>query len=247
MIEDSALLDATAVGRFAESSEVITIFLDESGTDANSKVELVGAVAVPEAAVLEQGVVRCHADVLADPVLWPDEAKRSAFRAKGFHFVDDSAGVRERFMNKMRTLGFRAHVAYSKGDSGVSGADLRINMYYTLLRNLALRYRTEQLLCVFEEESSMNSLYGRIVATVKADAEQAAGCPVEISGAIGSKRDPGLAVTDYVLAAASAVLADKPNPFEWSRVNLGLPAHIAHLVEYDHGVHRRARSGLPLL
>lgn len=68
-----------------------------------------------------------------------------------------------------------------------------------------------------------------------------------MSGSIGTKSDPGLAVTDYVLAAVSATLGDKANPFEWSRVNLGLPAHIAHLIDYDHGVHRRARNGLSLL
>lgn len=81
-------------------------------------------------------------------------------------------------MNKLRTLNFRAHVAYSKGKSGVAGVDLRINMLYTLMRNIALRYRTHEIVFVFEEESSMNSLYGRLVAIVKEDAEQIAGYPI---------------------------------------------------------------------
>lgn len=229
------------------SESAITVFLDESGTDIHSSVELVGAVATPNAARLENGVVAIHADALADGVLWPDPDRRETFRRRGFHYVEDSPGVRERFMSNLRTLGFRAHVAYSRGGSGVSGVDLRLNMYYTIMRNIVLRYRTHNVLFVFEEESSMDSLYGRLVATVKEDAEQVAGSALSVDGAIGSKQDPGLAITDYVLAAVSAVLADKPNPFEWSRVNLGLPAHIAHLIDYDHGVHRRSRSGLPLL
>lgn len=229
------------------SDTTITIFLDESGTDANSSVELVGAIATPSADRMEQGVVAAHADALADAVLWPDPQRRATFQQRGFHYVEDSPGVRERFMTNLRTLGFRAHVAYSRGGSGVSGVDLRINMYYTLMRNIVLRYRAHRVLFVFEEESSMNALYGRIVSTVREDAEQVAGAPLLVDGAIGSKHDPGLAVADYVLAAVSAALADKPNPFEWSRVNLGLPAHIAHLIDYDHGVHRRSRSGLSLL
>lgn len=226
---------------------MITVFLDESGTDANSEVELVGALATPDAGSLGERVVEIHADTLADAVLWKDAEKRELFRHQGFHHVDDSPGVRERFMNRLRTLNFRAHVAYSKGTSGVAGVDLRINMYYTLMRNIALRYRMHDILFVFEEESSMNSLYGRVVATAKEDADKVAGFPIAMTGAIGTKNDPGLAVTDYVLAAASAALSSKPNPFEWSRVNLGLSAHIAHLIDYDHGVHRRARNGLPLL
>lgn len=226
---------------------MITIFLDESGTDVHSKIELVGALATPDEALFERGIVEIYAETLADNVLWSDPAKREAFRAQGFHHVEDSPGVRERFMNRLRSLNFRAHVAYSLGRSGVEGVDLRINMYYTLMRNIALRYRIHPILFVFEEESSMNSLYGRILAVVREDAQRVSGIPIDMSGAIGTKLHPGLSATDYVLAAVSAVLADKPNPFEWSRVNLGLPGHIAHLIDYDHGVHRRARNGLALL
>lgn len=64
---------------------MITVFLDESGTDANSKVELVGALATSDAASMEQRVVDIHADTLADAVLWQNPDKHELFRQQGFH------------------------------------------------------------------------------------------------------------------------------------------------------------------
>ena len=64
---------------------MITVFLDESGNDANSKVEIVGAVATPDAALMEQRVVDIDANTIADPVLWqsPVSRRKRGSRSRG--------------------------------------------------------------------------------------------------------------------------------------------------------------------
>ena len=226
---------------------VITVFLDESGTHADSPGVLVGAVVTPDAQRLEQQVVAVHGDILSDNLYWNDGAKRDAFAARGFHHVEDNDTVRGEFVRIFRSMDFRAHVAFSRRSAKIADQDLILNMYYTLARNIILRYRTEELLFVFETESSLDSYYSKIIATVYDDLRSIARTPLTVAARIGTKASPALALADYVLALASIALFEKPKPFVANRINSGLDVHLAHLIDFDRRVHQSARKGIELL
>lgn len=226
---------------------MISVFLDESGTHDGAEVVLAGAVVTPDAVGMEQQVVEAAHDALADDVLWPSRKKRVAFERAGFHYTDDQPATRERFLLAIRRMDYRAHVAFSRHASGVEGVELLVNMYYTLTRNIMLRYRTEEIWFIFEEESRMNGLYSRIVGAAQADIQQSLGLRVEVHTARATKQAPVLGVVDYVLAVASHALASSARAFEMGHFNRGLPAHLAHLIDFDKAVHRSSRKGIELL
>lgn len=226
---------------------MISVFLDESGTHAGSQLILVGAVVTPDASRMERQVVDAAHDAIADPALWESEAKRDKFEGEGFHFSSDGVAVQERFLLDIRKMDYRGHIAISRGESGVEGVDLLVNMYYTLTRNLALRYRAQQVQFVFEEESRMNSLYARIVGAVRDDLKKAQELELRLSCAIASKEAPILGVTDYLLGVTRRAHMDDARPYAQNRFNLGLSFHLAHLIDFDKAVHRSSRKGIELL
>jgi hypothetical protein len=235
------------IARVWGDRRLIAAFLDESGTHAGSEVVLVGAVVTPDVATLESKIVTAAEDVYADTALWAQQGAQDTFLRRGFHFTEDSVAVRERFVSAIRVMDYRAHVAFSRHGSGVEGIALLVNMYYTLTRNLMLRYRTEQVLFVFEEESRMNSIYSKIVGAARDDIASAHGVRVDVTAQIGNKAAPAMGVVDYILAIAGNALSESSLEYQRTRFNHGLPAHLAHLVDFDHGVHRSARKGIELL
>lgn len=226
---------------------MITVFLDESGTHATSQGILVGAVVSPDAAVLEQEVIAAYGDVLADGVYWHESDKRTEFATRGFHHADDNDTIRQAFVQAFRSMDFRAHVAFSRRASAVDDVTLMVNMYYTLVRNIVLRYRTSEILFVFEEESRMDGLYAAIVEVACDDLSNVAGVELHVHTQIGTKAAPALALVDYVLALSSMALFASPRPFEQSRINHGLDVHLAHLIDFDRRLHQSARKGIELL
>ena len=235
-----------AIDRIA-SELMMTVFLDESGTHTGSAGVLAGAVVTPDAPMLERQIVSAHADVLADNIYWDDPEKRNSFAERGFHHTDDNDTVRGEFVRVFRSMDFRAHVAFSRRSSGIGDQDLLLNMFYTLTRNIVLRYRTEEILFVFETESSMDRLVAKVVTTVRADLTAIAGTALNVRTQIGTKAAPALALADYVLALAAMALFEAPAPFQANRINSGLDAHLAHLIDFDRGVHQSSRKGIELL
>ncbi|ROR83251.1 hypothetical protein SAMN06295974_1317 [Plantibacter flavus] len=228
-------------------TEGISVFLDESGTHHGAEVVLAGAVVTPHAALMEAQVVAAAHDAIADPALWPTFEKMTAFERSGFHYSADQPSTRDQFLLAMRRMDYRAHVAFSRHASGVEGVELLVNMYYTLVRNILLRYRTEVIVFAFEEESRMNSLYSRIVGAARDDVANTLGLRVDATAVRANKRAPILGVVDYVLAVAGHALATQPKAYEVGRFNRGLPAHLAHLIDFDRAVHRSSRKGIELL
>lgn len=226
---------------------MITVFLDESGTHAVSSGILVGAVVTPDAALLEEQVVAAHHNLLADGIYWHNDAKRLEFATKGFHHSEDNDTLRQAFVQAFRAMDFRAHVAFSRRASGVDDVSLMVNMYYTLVRNIILRYRTSEILFVFEEESRLDGLYSGIVEVAREDLAAVAGIELQIAVKIGTKAAPALSIVDYVLALSGMALFEHLRPFEKSQINHGLDVHLAHLIDFDRRVHQSARKGLELL
>lgn len=226
---------------------MITVFLDESGTHAASSGVLVGAVVTPDAAALEEQVVAAHENMLADGVYWHEAEKRPEFAARGFHHSDDNDTLRQAFVQAFRTMDFRAHVAFSRRASAIDDVSLMVNMYYTLVRNLILRYRTSEIRFVFEEEPRLDNLYAGIVEVAREDLATIAGVELRVSASIGTKAAPALSIVDYVLALSGMALFGHPRPFEKSQINHGLDVHLAHLIDFDRRVHQSARKGIELL
>lgn len=146
-----------------------------------------------------------------------------------------------------RGLDFRAHIAYSRRESELDDEALLINMYYTLVRNICLRYRTEEIEFVFENETRFDPLYTKILAAVLHDVRDALGVELSCRVLIASKAAPALGVVDYVLAVASAALQPGAKPYQRQQFNAGLPAHMAHLIDFDRRVHQSSRKGIELL
>lgn len=226
---------------------MISVFLDESGTHAGSSALLAGAIVTPDAGTLEHEVVMLHSAAISDRIHWETDDKRRLFAERGFHHSEDNVSLQNVFVLALRSLDFRAHVAYSRRESGLDDEELLLNMYYTLARNICLRYRTESIEFVFENESSFNGKYSKIIDVVLADLRASFALDVDCSVYIASKEAPALAVVDYVLAICAANLQPRPQNYEKQQLNAGLPAHLAHLIDFDRKVHQSARKGVELL
>ncbi len=225
---------------------MITVFLDESGIHADSEQVLVGAVVTPDVKELEAQLVKVHSDVLADDMHWNNYVKRGEFETQGFHHCEDSESVRGAFVGAMRKMDFRAHVVFSRRESGVEDVDLLLNMYYVLIRNILIRYQTVEVLFVFENESRLDNLYSRIVEIAREDLKHVGVANV----CIGKKTAPVLAVVDYTLALVGIGLSGEKKEiqqFKLDRVKYGMAVHLAHLFDFDKQAHKSARKGIELV
>lgn len=226
---------------------MISVFLDESGTHVGSDAVLVGAIVTPDVGTLEQGVVAFHSDAVANTIFWESDDARDEFIKRGFHHKDDNVTLRNFFYERMRSLDFRAHVAFSRRESLIPDESLLVNMYYTLCRNICLRYRSEDIAFIFENETSFDPLYSKIIDTVVDDLRKTMQVEVSCGAFIATKAAPALGIIDYVLAISAAALRPDAKNFEKQRLNAGLPAHFAHLIDFDRKVHQSARKGVELL
>lgn len=189
------------------------VFLDESGTHAGSALLLVGAAVIPSVSAIEHEIVTAHSAVLADAAFWPDTGRRDKFARRGFHHTDDSFAVREAFIGRLRRMDFRAHVAYSRRELGLADHELRINMLYTIVRNIALRYRTTGVRFIFEREPSMNHVFSKLVGTVAHDLELGGNPVGTLETLVAGKDSPALSLIDYVLAISAEALAPEAERF----------------------------------
>lgn len=225
---------------------MVLVFLDESGTDDRSSTLLAGALVAPDAASIEKQVVEAHARILSDSMMWDSDTRRERFRTRGFHHSEDSVSIRQEFVQEIRLMNVRAHIAHMNKTPNVSNNDVLINMFYSLTKNIMLRYRTQETVFIFEQESAMNAVYGKIIAIATIDASRVAGNSLRTRALIGDKSAPALSVIDYLLAIAAHALEDKPKPFEALRFKHALSPSLAHLIDFDNQLHKSARKGVEL-
>ncbi|MEJ1230879.1 MAG: hypothetical protein WDM88_10190 [Galbitalea sp.] len=145
----------------------VALFLDESGTSSGDSTTLVGAVAFHDVGAAELAIKNAYDRVLGDSSLWSDPTKRQRFAKVGFHFTEDDESVRSILLAELGSLQFRAYAAYAATPEAGSPPDLLVTMYGTLLYSVLARYRDCETTVVFEQNSSMDGLYGRIWAALE--------------------------------------------------------------------------------
>lgn len=214
-----------------DERQPVYLFLDESGTSLGEPRTLVGATAFQDAAAAEAVVKAAYHRALGDVSIWPDEAKRRKFAETGFHFTEDSESVRQVLLSALTHLEFRAYVAYANNDSSEDVASRLVAMYGTLLSSVLARYREAALTVVFEENSEMDPLYGKMWAVLVRDSPMS-----EAAAYRGTKSAPCLAVTDYVLGVTRIHLAGDARDFQENRY-VALGRNLAYLIDFDDDRH----------
>lgn len=215
----------------AQGSQPVFLFLDESGTSPGDALTLVGATAFHDAPAAEAVIKAAYGRALGDASIWPESAKRQKFAATGFHFAEDSESVRQVLIAALSQIEFRAYVAYAKNDATQKVTDRLITMYGTLLSSVLARYRENKLTVVFEQNSAMDPLYGKMWDTLTQS--------ISLSDAqayIGTKAAPCLAATDYVLGITRIHLAGKARDFQENRY-VALGRNLAYLIDFDDDRH----------
>jgi hypothetical protein len=216
---------------------VVHLFLDESGTSADEDITMVGATAFHDAARAELAIRDAFDRALGDASLWRDEVKRKKFADVGFHFTEDSESVKAPLLQALAGLEFRAYSAYSKNVTGRPVTELLTAMYGTLLTSVLARYRDFSIVVVFEENSEMDPLYGRIWSVLQKTVRG-----LESAVALrGSKAAPCLAATDYVLGITRVHLSGRALDFQKNRF-VALGRNYAYLIDFDDDRHLGGRK-----
>ncbi|GAA1224403.1 hypothetical protein GCM10009587_31210 [Microbacterium maritypicum] len=215
-----------------ESRAPIYLFVDESGTSASDPLTLVGVTAFRDIERAESEIAYAYQRALGDVSLWPNVEKRRTFASVGFHFTEDSESVRASMLGALGLLEFRAYVAYSTNDPSQSTSDKLTTMYGTLLSSVLARYRDSDITLVFEENSEMDPLYGKIWQSLLESVEGLDSARAYV----GTKAAPCLAATDYVLGVTRVYLRGAPRDFEENRY-VALGANLAYLIDFDDDVH----------
>ncbi|KAA9085416.1 hypothetical protein [Microbacterium radiodurans] len=209
----------------------VWLFLDEAGTSANDAMTLVGATAFQNVLDAEMAIRNAYHRALGDASIWPDETKRRKFAETGFHFTEDSESVRQVLLAALSQLEFRAYVAYARNDLSQEVGARLVAMYGTLLSSVLARYRETALTVVFEQNSTMDPLYGKLWNVLTRD--------VALSDARafrGTKSAPCLAATDYVLGVTRIHLAGNAHDFQENRY-VALGRNLAYLIDFDDDRH----------
>lgn len=219
--------------------------LDESGTHVSSTVMLVGLAVVPDIASINGRIREYAGQLLADGSLWDTSHKKEEFRARGFHFADDNEDVRSKFISEMRSLDYRAHVAYSKLVTRVDPLVLQTNMFYCLIRNVLMRYRHRDLDFVFEQ-GDHDHLPSRIVAQARQDMLHETGTLTPSASVyIGTKKLEALAIIDYVMGVCSRYIEkERPTAGLYFRHFSRIMPSLAHVFNFDEVVHASHKRGV---
>jgi len=76
---------------------VLHFFVDETGLDARSRFAAVACIIVDDAERIRQEIDALRESLVHDPFL--DDRTVRTLRRKGFHFTDDPAEVRSKFID----------------------------------------------------------------------------------------------------------------------------------------------------
>lgn len=229
-------VDVSNTPQRSDERQRVHIFLDESGTSADDAITLVGATAFHDVEAAESLIRAARDRTLGDASIWPDDAKRRKFAQTGFHFTEDSESVRQAFLNALGQLEFRAYAAFAKNDLSRSVSDRLAAMYGTLLSSVLARYREARLTVVFEENSVMDAMYGKIWHVL----EKTVSGLHDAQAFRGTKAAPCLAVTDYALGVTRIHLSGKAHDFQENRY-VALGRNLAYLIDFDDDRHLGGR------
>lgn len=194
-----------------------------------------GATAFRDAPAAETLIKAAYDRALGDASIWRDPEKRRKFAESGFHFTEDSESVRHVLIDTLNRLDFRAYVAYAKNDASQDITDRLVTMYGTLLLSVLARYRETKLTVVFEENSAMDSLYGKMWNALTDSIWLR-----DAQALRGTKAAPCLAVTDYVLGITRIHLAGDARDFQENRY-VALGRNLAYLIDFDDDRHLGGR------
>lgn len=198
---------------------------------------LVGATAYHDVAKAEKAITEAHARTLGDASLWPSPSKRLRFLKTGFHFADDSESVKNTFISTLDQLEFRAYAAYSRNREERDTTDLLVAMYGILLTSVLARYRNCALTVVFEQNSKLDPLYGKIWSVLQRRVSD-----IESAVALrGDKTAPCLAATDYVLGITRVHLSGNALDYQERRF-AALGRNYAYLIDFDDDRHLGGRK-----
>jgi hypothetical protein len=145
----------------------------------------------------------------------------------------------------MRSLDYRAHVAYSKLVTRVQPLVLQTNMFYCLIRNVLMRYRHRDLDFVFEQ-GDHDYLPSRIVAQARQDIlRETRTLTPPASVYIGTKKLEALAITDYVMGVCGRYIEQKrpTASMHFRRFQRTAPS-LAHVFNFDEVVHASHKRGV---
>lgn len=215
----------------------VFLFLDESGTAPTDPLTMVGATAYHDVARAEAAIIDAYGRALGDASLWHRSSKRRRFSEVGFHFTEDSESVRNTFLSALDSIDYRAYAAYSRNDAQLSTTDLIVAMYGTLLSSVLARYRDYKLTVVFEQNSTMDPLYGKIWSVLQ-NTIPGIGSATALRG---TKSAPCLAATDYVLGVTRAHLLEGASDFQEGRF-VALGRSYAYLIDFDDDRHLGGRK-----
>lgn len=217
------------------------LFFDESGTHESSPLMLAGAVEIGNLPLVSDGVQSLQRRALASSHLWQgNQSKRASFAQRGFHYTEDNAGVQGMLVNGFSELPFRSSVMFSRRSIDLRTTDMLINMYFAMVRNYARKHRSRKIVFVFEENSALNDVYSRIVASAMESLHS--DIPEHVT-LIGTKPSAGLSLVDYLLGIVAARLTHYYNitgqvhPYKISHYE-SLATRISHVLDFDAGVHR---------
>jgi hypothetical protein len=230
-------LNVVANRQHLQARPSVFLFLDESGTSPKDPLTLVGATAYHDVAKAESAIVAAHGRALGDTSLWPDQTKRQRFSEVGFHFTEDSESVRNTFLGALDSIEYRAYAAYSRNAAQLDMTDLLASMYGTLLRSVLARYRDYVLTVVFEQNPTMDSLYGKIWSVLQSNV-----AGLESATALrGTKSAPCLAATDYMLGVTRVHLSGDALDFQERRF-VAMGRSFAYLIDFDDDRHLGGRK-----
>lgn len=210
------------------------VYLDESGTSRESERMYVGAVIVPnDTGELATVLADVRGAVLANPLLWNDERQRDRIRRQGFHFTKDSLQVRAKVLDAIAPMNFRTHLTYvynqplADGKTIGTRIDLLLGMYFGIVLTLLRRYVRIPVVFIFEQNSDLDKLFGRIVAeAVQLLPPRPAEALVTVYR--GSKDVTELSVVDYLLGVTRESYDGQPDAYKRRRF-YNFQGHVARV------------------
>ncbi|TMB04374.1 MAG: hypothetical protein E6J57_01665 [Deltaproteobacteria bacterium] len=179
---------------------VLHFFVDETGLDARSRFAAVACIIVDDAERIRQEIDALRESLVHDPFL--DDRTVRTLRRKGFHFTDDAAEVRSKFIDLLMTLTFEAYVCFVEKPTPF---DPRAWLDRLLGRLIFERLRANRShavhLCIEQTDSKkqrrlteVREVVARCAARVR---RERGGLPIAPAVRCTGKDEPCLAVADY--------------------------------------------------
>ncbi|MGA9381374.1 MAG: DUF3800 domain-containing protein [Phormidium sp.] len=212
-------------------------FVDETGTDQNSKILAIACILTNDPPFLRRKLEELKQRLLKEP-RYKDIPSVPNLRSKGFHYCEDHREVKSEFIELISKLPFEAYICYERKKSDFcanDGIEWYNRLFCKLMHDRLRKHKNFKVSICFEQhnnsvEKRRNELENNIKRLVQ-EIESKDGCKfislptVESAG----KEEPCLSIADYIAAifkdyeeAISAEDQDLPrykNPATWQARN----------------------------